>query len=154
MDNLLQILHSWLRWLILIAAIWTIVRAIGGMIGHKRYTKADNRSNLFFMISMDVQFLVGIVLYFMEGWAKKWSGNIAAMMGNGFERFFAMEHVVMMLIALILVHVGRVSVKKANVDRKKHSRSLIYFGLALLVILAAIPWPFRAELGFHPWFRF
>lgn len=152
MNHFLLILHSWLRWLILIAAIWTIIRAISGMAGHKQYTKADGKSNLFFMIFMDVQFLIGIILYFVKGWGKQWS-NISTMMGNGFLRFFAMEHVLMMIIALALVHIGRSSVKKATIDRKKHSRSLIFFGIALLIILAAIPWPFRAELG-APWFRF
>lgn len=154
MNHILLILHNWLRWFILIAALWTIIRAIGGMAGHKQYTKTDGRSNLFFMIFMDIQFLIGLILYFTGGWAKKWSGDVGAMMGNSAERFFAMEHVVMMIIALVLVHVGRKSVKKANIDRKKHSRSLLFFGLALLLILAAIPWPFRADLGFHPWFRF
>ncbi len=154
MDSFLLILHSWLRWLILIAAVWTVVRALRGMIGHKHYTKGDNRSSLFFSIFMDIQFLAGIFLYFVRGWAKKWSGDVGAMMGNSAARFFALEHLLLMVIALILVHIGRSSVKKANIDRKRHSRSFIFFGLALLLILAAIPWPFRADLGFHPWFRF
>lgn len=154
MNTFLMILHSWLRWLILIAAFWTIIRAIGGMAGHKTYTKADNKSNLFFMIFMDLQFLVGIILYFTGGWASKWSGNVSAMMSNSAERFFALEHVVMMIIALALVHIGRNSVKKTSVDRKKHSKSLLFFGIALIIILIAIPWPFRTGLGLHPWFRF
>src|SRR5690625_2338516 len=153
MNSILLIIHSWLRWLILIAAIWTIIRAIGGMAGHKRYVKADGRSNLFFMIFMDIQFLTGIIIYFVRGWAKKWNGDIGAMMGNSAERFFAVEHVLLMIIALVLVHIGRQSVKKANVDRKKHSRSFIFFGLALVLILLAIPWPFREVIG-RPWLLF
>lgn len=154
MNSFFLILHSWLRWLIIIAAVWTVIRAIGGVAGHKPYKKADSKSNLFFMIFMDLQFLIGIIVYFIRGWANKWSGNIGDMMGNSAERFFAVEHLVMMIIALILVHVGRNAVKKASIDRKKHSRSLVYFGIALILILIAIPWPFRADLGFHPWFRF
>lgn len=153
MNSFILILHSWLRWLILIAALWTVIRAIGGMAGHKRYTKADNRSSLFFQIFMDLQLLVGILTYLLRGWTQRWS-DPAALMSNSAARFLAMEHVVLMVIAFVLVHVGRKSVKKANIDRKKHSRALLFFGLALLLILAAIPWPFRADLGFHPWFRF
>ena len=58
-------------------------------------------------------------------------------------RFFVMEHGFMMILAWILVHVGRVAVKKAGTDAAKHKRMLIYFGLALLLILVSIPWPFR-----------
>jgi uncharacterized membrane protein YphA (DoxX/SURF4 family) len=59
------------------------------------------------------------------------------------ERFFAVEHALMMIIAWLLVHVGRSMVKRSDTDTKKHMRTLIYFGLALLLILAMIPWPFR-----------
>ncbi len=154
MMNFLTILHSWFRWLILIAAIWTIIRAISGLAGHKNYLKGDRTSSLLFMIFMDIQFLIGLVLYFLGGWAKNWSGDIAAMMKNSAVRFFTMEHVLMMIIALVLVHIGNTSVKKASVARKKHGRTLLFFGLAFIVILAAIPWPFREGLGVHTWFSF
>ncbi len=153
MNSFFLILHSWFRWLILIAAVWTVIRAIAGVAGHKHYTKADNRSSLFFLIFMDLQFLIGIVTYFVRGWASKWNGDVAAMMQNTAERFFALEHVVLMIVALVLVHVGRRAVKKGSVDRKKHSRALLYFGLALILIFVAIPWPFRAEIA-RPLFRF
>lgn len=155
MNTFLLILHSWLRWLILIAAVWTIVRAIGGLSGNKLYTNADNKSNLFFMIFMDLQFLIGLILYFTGGWAKKWSGGqISEMMGNSAERFFTVEHAVMMIVAWIVVHIGRSVVKKGKTDREKHSKSLVYFGVAFILIMLAIPWPFRTGLGLHPWFRF
>ena len=58
----------------------------------------------------------------------------------------------MMLIAWILVHIGRSSVKKATTDAAKHKRMLAFFGIALLLILASIPWPFRDVIA-KPWFR-
>lgn len=155
MNTFLLILHSWLRWFILIAAIWTIVRAIGGLAGNKTYTAADNKSNLFFMIFMDLQFLIGLILYFTGGWAKNLTGgDMKQVMGNSAMRFFTVEHLVMMIIAWIIVHIGRSVVKKAQTDRKKHSKALVYFGVAFILIILAIPWPFRTGLGLHPWFRF
>jgi membrane protein DedA with SNARE-associated domain len=67
-------------------------------------------------------------------------------------RFFTMEHLSMMLIAWILVHVGRAAVKRANTDAAKHKKSLIFFGIALVLILASIPWPFREAIA-RPLFR-
>ena len=154
MSPFFLILHSWLRWLILIAAVWTVCRAIAGLSGGKAYTAADNRSNLLFMIGMDLQFLIGLVLYFVNGWAGRWTGGrLGEVMGNSAERFFTVEHLVMMVLAWIIVHVGRSVVKRAGTDKEKHSKSLIYFGIALLLILLAIPWPFREGIGLHPWFR-
>jgi uncharacterized membrane protein YphA (DoxX/SURF4 family) len=67
-------------------------------------------------------------------------------------RFFAMEHALMMIIAWLLVHVGRSMVKRADTDAQKHKRTLVFFGIALLIILAMIPWPFRATGIGRQWF--
>ena len=68
---------------------------------------------------------------------------MGAVMKDPNDRFFAVEHAMMMIIAWLLVHVGRSMVKRAGTDAQKHKRTLIYFGLALILILAMIPWPFR-----------
>jgi len=154
MSNFLIFLHSWVRWIILIAVLVSIIRAIAGLSGHKKYVKKDRLWNLIFMISMDVQFLIGVILYFIGGWYKNWGGNIGAMMKNDLLRFFTMEHSLMMIIALIITHLGNSLLKKTSVDRKKHRTALIFFGIAFILIIAAIPWPFRVNLGLHPWFRF
>lgn len=73
-------------------------------------------------------------------------------MKNGVLRFFAMEHALMMIIAWLLVHVGRSMVKRADTDAQKHKRSLLFFGLALVIILAMIPWPFRQVGIARQWF--
>ncbi|MGH2643549.1 MAG: hypothetical protein ACRDE2_06355 [Chitinophagaceae bacterium] len=154
--NILLILHSWLRWVVIITAIWAIIRAISGLSNrNKIYNSADNKSSLFFMISMDLQFLIGILLYFIGGWAKNWTGGqIATVMQSSSLRFFTVEHEVMMILAWIIVHIGRSVVKRSRTDRTKFSKSLVYFLVAFILILIATPWPFRTGLGFHPWLRF
>ena len=97
------------------------------------------------MISCDIQLVLGLILYFSNGWFDKLK-NFSQMKSVAGDRFFAMEHVSMMLLAWILVHVGRVAVKKADADAAKHKRMLIFFGLAFVLILSAIPWPFREVL--------
>ena len=59
-------------------------------------------------------------------------------------RFFTLEHGILMIIAWILVHAGRIAVKRSLTPRSKFKKALIYFGIALLFILIAIPWPFRS----------
>jgi hypothetical protein len=87
--------------------------------------------------------LIGLILYFTGIWFDKLINNTKEVMHDSAMRFFAMEHILMMIIAWGLVHIGRAKVKSSAIDSKKHKLSLIYFGIALLIILMMIPWAFR-----------
>lgn len=132
--------------------LWAVFNALTGVFGKRAYAPSDNRTNLFFMISCDIQLILGLILYFKGPWFDKLK-DLGNNMQDPYNRFFTMEHLVMMLTAWILVHVGRSITKNAAGDATKHKRSLLFFGLAMLLIIAAIPWPFRHELGVHQWFR-
>ena len=140
------VLHNILRWAVLIFGLWTVFSAISGLVNKRTYTSGDSRSNFFFMLSCDIQLTIGLILYFINSWFDRLK-DLGNNMKDSNSRFFTMEHGLMMIIALILVHVGRVSVKKAPTDAAKHKRTLLFFGLALLLILAAIPWPFREAIS-------
>ncbi len=105
------------------------------------------------MISCDIQLLMGLVLYFTGMWFDRLKTDTGAAMKDAPMRFFAVEHAFMMIIAWLLVHVGRSMVKRADTDAQKHKRTLIYFGIALVLILAMIPWPFRVPEIARPLFR-
>jgi hypothetical protein len=147
----LLVTHNLLRWLILIFGIWTVMSALSGLAGKREFTLSDSRSNFFFMLSMDIQLLVGLGLYFVGAWFERLK-HLGDNMKDTNLRFFTMEHELLMIIAWILVHVGRVVVKKAPLSSVKFKRSLIFFGIALLLILIATPWPFREAVA-RPWFR-
>ena len=146
------VLHNILRWAILLFGVWTLLNALSGVMSKRPYSLNDNRSNLFFMISCDIQLLLGLVLFFSNSWFDTLKSGMGQAMKVPMLRFFTIEHSLMMIIAWILVHVGRTSVKRASTDAVKHRKMLLFFGLALLLILAAIPWPFRTEIA-RPLFR-
>ncbi|MEO6229381.1 MAG: hypothetical protein ABJB11_21090 [Ferruginibacter sp.] len=152
--QLIMVLHNLLRWAVLLFGLWTLLNAITGLLSKRGYTGADNKSNLFFMISCDIQLLLGLILYFSNSWFDRLK-DLGNNMKDPYNRFFTMEHASMMIIAWILVHVGRASVKRAPTSSAKHKRMLIFFGLALLLILAAIPWPFREAIArpYYRWFN-
>ncbi len=144
--------HNILRWAVLLFGLWTLLNAITGVFSKRHFTSTDNKVNLFFMISCDIQLLLGLVLYFNNGWFDMLKGNTKEVMKDGAMRFFAIEHFLMMVIAWLLVHVGRSLVKRADTDAKKHKKSLLFFGIAILIILAMIPWPFK-QIGIaRQWF--
>lgn len=149
--QLVLVLHNLLRWAVLLFGLITFFRAIAGVVGKRNFTSADSNSNFWFMLSCDIQLLLGLILYFSGEYFERLK-NFHITMKDPYMRFFAFEHGVMMILAWILVHVGRVAVKKGVTSSAKHKRALLYFGLAILLILAAVPWPFR-EVVMRPWYR-
>lgn len=141
--NYTLVIHSILRWAILLFGVWTVFMALGAVISKREYKSSDNKISLFFMISCDIQLLLGLYLYFTGMWFDMLKTAPKEVMKDPAERFFAVEHALMMIVAWLLVHVGRSMVKRSGADAQKHKRTLIYFGIALLLILAMIPWPFR-----------
>ena len=103
------VLHNLLRWGVLIFGLWTLLNALTGVFGRRKYTAGDNRSNLLFMIFCDIQLLFGLILYFNNAWFDRLK-DLGNNMKDPYNRFFTMEHMSMMIIAWILVHVGRASV--------------------------------------------
>lgn len=142
-------LHSVLRYLIILVALWAVVNMAGGLNGKKPFTASDKRPALLFLILMDLQLLVGLFLYFFGpvGFKLIKSSGMSSVMGNDTGRFFAVEHGIGMLIALILVHIGYSATKRNVSDKKKFTKSFWLFFIAFLIILAFVPWPFRESLG-------
>ena len=147
MYSLFVALHSLVRWLVLIAGILAAGRAVAGWLASRPWTPRDDGGGRFFVIAVDTQMLVGLILYgVLSSITYAAFSNMGAAMKDATLRFYAVEHVFIMLIAVALVHVGRKRVQKAASDAAKHRTAAIFFGLALVLILAGIPWPFR-EVG-------
>lgn len=151
MYPLLLSLHSVMRWVVVILAVLAVGRALYGWLGKQDWTELDERLGLFYTIALDVQLLLGIVLYIVSPFIRGILGNMGEAMGDTLLRFYAIEHVFMMVIAVILAHVGRALAKRAKDPAKKHRMAAIFFGLSFVVMLISIPWPFRTELGARPW---
>ena len=145
MDSLLIFLHSWLRWIVLLAGLFALARAISGMNGSRAWGPTDSKAGLYFITSLDLQLLVGLALYLVFSPTVQVAfSNIGAAMRNPEYRFYVVEHSLGMFIAIALAHVGRVRSKKATTDAARFKSAAIFYGLALLIILASIPWPFMA----------
>ena len=143
MYPLLLTLHSILRWIVLILAIVTVVRAVIGWVGKQEGTALDNRLGMLLSAGMDLQVVLGFILYILLSPLTTTAlQDFGAAMSNETLRYWSIEHAFLMIGALILVHVGRATSKVAGEATSKHKRAVIFFGLATLAILVAIPWPF------------
>jgi uncharacterized membrane protein len=144
-------IHSVGRWIVLLLLLFAILNSL--IAGNRPYIRTDNRLGLLLTISADIMLLVGAYLWYVGPRGYKTyvqMGSMSAVMKDAFARFFVVEHLVGMLIAIILIHIGKTQGRKKISDRSKHRRTMIFYLLALLIILASVPWPFRAlGVGSH-----
>src|SRR6202158_5891038 len=147
MYSFVLVLHSWLRWIAIAAGIGATAAAISSPRGG-----GSERPGLLFMISMDLQMLLGLLLYtFLSPTTAAIFNDFGAAMKDPVARFWAVEHVTMMLAAGALAHVGRVLTRKSLSPGGKRIRLMVCFGLSTLLMIAEAPWPgMRAG---RPFFR-
>jgi hypothetical protein len=144
--NVMLHVHSVGRWIVLLLLLFAIFNSL--IAGSRPFIKSDNRLGLFVTIAADLMLLVGLYLYFVgpRGYKLFENSSMSEVMKNASLRFYAVEHIAGMLIAIILLHIGKAQARKQMSDRAKHRRTMIFYFLALLIILVSIPWPFR-EIG-------
>jgi hypothetical protein len=136
------LLHSLVRWLVLLAGALAAARGIGGWRSGRPWTLTDERAGTWFTIALDLQFLLGLVLYFLLSPITSAAlHDFSGAMANSALRFWAVEHVTGMVIGIALAHIGRTRIHKTGDDRRRHRLAALFFTLALIVILASIPWP-------------
>jgi hypothetical protein len=148
---LLQI-HNILRWVILLLLLLSIIQSLIGWIKKRELREGDAKLWLFTMISAHTTLLIGLILLFFGRFGILSSGlpEGVELMKDKFYRFFWVEHPTGMVIAIILITLGRGVVKKQITDPLKYKRAFWFFLLALVIILATVPWPGReiVERGF------
>ncbi len=141
-------LHSALRW---VALILLVVTFIGALLGGSTFTEGARKRGLFTMIALHVQLVLGLILYFVseKGLALFQQPDV---MKNSVYRFFAVEHISVMVIGILLGTLGHSLVKRTEGDRAKYRKQALFFGLALLLIVSRIPWPFMSGFEAYGWF--
>jgi uncharacterized membrane protein len=144
MNSILNHAHSGLRWVVLILLLLAIANAFTA----KTYEKKHKMINLFALITVHTQLLIGLVQYFFTSSKTNFSSG---WMKVELYRFYGMEHLVGMLIAIVLITVGYSKSKKAATDAEKFKKIKVFYLIGLILILASIPWPFRTALG-GSWF--
>ena len=153
MDTGLLHLHNVMRWVILLLLVIAIIRGFVGMSANKPFTNGDKRVGLFLMISAHITLLIGLYQWLAGRYGILTTSLPpgTSLMKDAFYRFYWIEHPLGMLIAVALITIGRAQSKKNILDIVKHKRSFWYFLIALIVLLATVPWPFREIIG-RPWF--
>jgi hypothetical protein len=134
-------LHNLLRWVILITLFLSI---------YKLWSKQNALGvSKILLISAHTTLILGLYQYISGavGLQLIKAAGMGAAMKDAATRFWAVEHIFSMVLAIALITIGHVKYKKS----KQSGATMVLYMIALLIILSAIPWPFRAGIG-RPWF--
>lgn len=124
--------HMVWRWVMLVVALVTVIKALIGWQGKQPWTKLDDQLGMIFTITVDIQFLIGLILWFVGPFRIT---NAAALMSSPLARFYVIEHPLIMLVALALAHVGRSRSRRAVDPVQKHRAAFIFYLLSFLFIV-------------------
>lgn len=132
----LKHLHSGLRYVVLLLLVFAIITAIGSLFGKKTYTAGNRKLNLFTLIATHIQLLVGLVLYSMSTMVT--FSDMGTVMKTANLRYWTVEHISMMVLAVVLITIGHAKSKKGTTSVAKHQAIAVFYSIALVIILVAI----------------
>lgn len=136
-------LHNLLRLVIVVAGLVAVVRAFLGASSGKPYNKAPATV---FVASLHVQLILGFIIYFAtSGLAAAFRADPGGSMKVAMLRFYGMEHVLLMLVAVVVATIGSARTRRAQGDAAKHKTARLFFTIAFVVLMLGIPWPFRGD---------
>jgi len=142
------LIHSWLKWIVLIAIFTNIYSIYQGYKTNKVFSKLDKIQSMITVALVHTQFIIGSALYYHSPITNAYLENSESLIEEKIIRFFSLEHSIMMLLAAILLTIGFSIAKRKEDSKEKFKYLLIFYTIALILILISIPWEIR------PLFRF
>lgn len=134
MYNILFLAHSSTRYLVLGSVLLVFVLSVYGLFAKKPFGVLNDKASLYMLIFTHIQLVLGLVVYFGSPLVQFSAGT----MKDKVLRYWTVEHGFMMLIAIALITIARISIKRMPTPAAKHRRLMIFTGVALLVIVSAI----------------
>lgn len=138
----IQFIHSYWAYLVLVVLVLATANALIKFFGNKEFDAKDFRISLFALITMHIQLLIGIVLFFTKDYFStiREVGGMGEVMKNAVLRSNIIEHPTTMIIAVVLLTIGYSKHKKKLVSKPKFKMLAIFYTLALILVLVKIPW--------------
>lgn len=140
MNVIIEQIHGFLAFAFLISIIISVGYAIVNVVQNYRYTNTQMGLARFVFIIGHLQLLVGLINWFMMGFVEHFQTNAKALMTDKTARLISVEHPLMGIVAIVLVSIGYFAIKKTTEDRSKQIKNLVFYGIALLLVLSRLPW--------------
>ncbi len=140
--TIIRDIHNIVRWLVVLAGVWALVAAVLGLVSGRRYRGPDRTPGLVFVSALDLQLVLGIVLYVLSPLVRSaMQAGMGEAMRSADLRFFLVEHALMMVLAVVAGHIGySLSKRESRTDRARFTGAAILYAVALALIFFATPW--------------
>ena len=138
--------HSYLRYAVLLLVLLVVLRYVAGLLSSRAWNDGDESIGRWMIRVWDLQFLLGLVLYFLSPIVQFGFANFGEAMGDAQLRQFLVEHPLLNLLAIAALHMGWIRAGKAASDRGRMVRALVFIAIAAALVLLSIPWSGRPLL--------
>ncbi len=132
-------IHTFISIVFLIIAVWLIIRSVRGVIRNIAYARLDKYLSYGFIINLYLQLIFGFILFASHTSAVDDNFTDAAgalkIVSN---RFWPVEHMVLMLFALFIANLGLILSNQSLIDKEKHKKVLTYYTIAILMIAVSL----------------
>lgn len=152
MYAILLTIHSWFRWLVIASLVITLFRFYHGWFTGRKLSQVDAVTQSTTVKIVQTQFLIGLALYVFSPMVRYFLFNFSTAVHQRDARFFGMEHITMMFIAVAVITVGSEKALKRVTEKQKFTTIAIWFSVGLLIIFLSIPWEF-SPFTRRPYFR-
>ena len=136
MYHFIQKFHSGWAYIAFLFLIIAVVNSLIGLLSKKEFTATSRKIALFALITVHIQLLVGLVLYFISPLGFQSLGT----MTDKLLRTTSLEHPLTNIIAIALITYGWIKHKKAPTNHAKFLAINLFYSLGLLLIMAKVPW--------------
>ena len=141
MYEAIRMIHGLIRWVVLVDIAVLLAFTFIGWMKAGKWSPRERVLGLTVTILFDIQTLLGLIMYFfLSPVTTSAFSNMGAAMKNKEMRFFAVEHIVLMILALVCVHIAAVISRKTMEDTTKFKKVFLYTAVAFVLILAGNPW--------------
>ncbi len=137
--EIIYIIHAIVSILVAAFIIWGILRSSRINRKNKNYSKRDSRISLFTVLFLYTQLFLGIYLFFIKKSRElSQSVDVEQLINNNLFRFWTVEHLVLMLFALLISQTGHIIIEKTLNNEIKFKLRLRYYSIVAAIIVISL----------------
>jgi len=136
----LLVVHNIMRWIVILPAGWSLLRAYWGWFAQRSWSANDRLAGLLLGVRPDLQVLIGLLFAIFSSLVAFAMCEMGAAMASDSLRSIVVEQLSDILLALVLAHLGAARVRKAEQEQFKHKHAALWFTVSTLALLTGIPW--------------
>lgn len=137
---MIKSIHGLFAYFFLISNLFFVILSLIGFFKKSEFKKSNMTLARLAFIASHIQLVLGFILWYTQGYLTQMSQDMKSVMGEKSLRLLAVEHPAINILAIAIITIGFISIKKSSLDQTKHIKGILYYGIALILILSRIPY--------------